>query len=480
MQSAYEILSDPHERAWYDNHRDSILRGGTDDGEHYEHNIRVTTAEDIMQIFSRFSHRTDFSDSPTGFFGALKELFDGLAEEEEVACQWNGVDPVQYPSFGHKDDDYEGVVRAFYSTWNSFATKKTFAWKDVYNYLDAPDRQTRRIMEKENKRFRDEGVREFNDAVRSLVAFIRKRDPRFKPNKQSEADRQRLLKDAAIAQGARSRAANQAKVNGEAVPEWMKPSVTDIEEEIHDEWVETSPVKQDVECVICNKTFKSEKQYEAHERSKKHIKAAEQIRRQMQRENRDMNLDSQEEPFTSPDAITTDMESIQTLERPNTECHPSIHEESAVTAIDENEAAQNPQDHNIRPSESDSDSYSDEDYAPRAKIEQRLFSHEKHVEQNSDAVAGSQLDTLAQKLADESIVDNSETKKKPKLGKAKERRAKKAAQQSAMSTQHGADFKCAACSEVFLSKTRLFRHIKDLGHAQPMQKETKIGKGRGL
>jgi len=29
LQSAYEVLSDKHERAWYDNHRESILRGTT-------------------------------------------------------------------------------------------------------------------------------------------------------------------------------------------------------------------------------------------------------------------------------------------------------------------------------------------------------------------------------------------------------------------------------------------------------------------
>lgn len=27
IQHAYEVLSDPHERAWYDDHRDAILRG---------------------------------------------------------------------------------------------------------------------------------------------------------------------------------------------------------------------------------------------------------------------------------------------------------------------------------------------------------------------------------------------------------------------------------------------------------------------
>ncbi len=28
IQQAYDVLSDDHERAWYDRHRDDILRGG--------------------------------------------------------------------------------------------------------------------------------------------------------------------------------------------------------------------------------------------------------------------------------------------------------------------------------------------------------------------------------------------------------------------------------------------------------------------
>lgn len=30
IQEAYEVLSDPHERAWYDRHREQILRRGFD------------------------------------------------------------------------------------------------------------------------------------------------------------------------------------------------------------------------------------------------------------------------------------------------------------------------------------------------------------------------------------------------------------------------------------------------------------------
>src|SRR5271155_4488774 len=43
IQSAYEVLSDPQERAWYDSHRDVLLRG--EGGlQEFSYNIRMTTA----------------------------------------------------------------------------------------------------------------------------------------------------------------------------------------------------------------------------------------------------------------------------------------------------------------------------------------------------------------------------------------------------------------------------------------------------
>ena len=183
VQCAYEVLSDVQERAWYDSHRDAILRSDdTSQGNQYSYDVRMTTTDDILKLFLNFNPRMDFTDSPTGFFGGLRETFDQLAREENVACQRENGDPIDYPSFGSRDDDYNDVVRPFYAAWNGFATKKTFSWKDVHRYSEAPDRRIRRLMEKENRRLREEAVREFNDAVRSLVAFARKRDPRCKAN----------------------------------------------------------------------------------------------------------------------------------------------------------------------------------------------------------------------------------------------------------------------------------------------------------
>jgi len=45
-------------------------------------------------------------------------------------------------------------VRAFYSCWLNFTTRKEFAWADKYNPTAAPDRKTRRLMEEENGKVR--------------------------------------------------------------------------------------------------------------------------------------------------------------------------------------------------------------------------------------------------------------------------------------------------------------------------------------
>ncbi|KZF18887.1 DnaJ-domain-containing protein, partial [Xylona heveae TC161] len=286
VQSAYEVLSDPQERAWYDSHRDVILRGGEEGLErHYEYDIPVTTADDLNSLLMRLNGRIEFSDSSKGFFGVLRNIFDNLAWEEEAASQWEGLDPTDYPSFGYAADTYDESVRNFYSAWGGFSTKKSFAWKDRYRYSEAPDRRVRRMMEKENRKLRDEGVREFNDTVRSLVAFSRKRDPRYTPNSQTAEQRQQLLRDAALAQAARSRAANLERLKEHIEPEWSQSRGED-DIEIESEIEEGADNEQEMiyECVACNKTFKSENQLQAHEKSKKHVKAVRQLRKQMEKE----------------------------------------------------------------------------------------------------------------------------------------------------------------------------------------------------
>lgn len=292
VQAAYEVLSDPQERAWYDSHREAILRGH-DPESHPSgfYDSGLTSTEDIFSLIRHFNSTVPFSDEPTGFFTIARETFEQLAVEEAAALGPQDLDAVEYPNFGTSTDEYGGPVKRFYGGWSSFSTRKTFGWKDKYRLSDAPDRRVRRLMEKENKKLRDDAIREFNDAVRFFVVFVRKRDPRYTPNTQTDADRQRSLRDAAAAQAARARAANQEKLADAVVADWAQARQDgdgDATNAFSASEEEESEMEQ-IECVVCNKTFKSEKQFETHEKSKKHLRAIQQLRRQMKRE--DISLD---------------------------------------------------------------------------------------------------------------------------------------------------------------------------------------------
>lgn len=471
IQAAHEVLSDPQERAWYDSHESEILRGGDGDtDEHYEGTVRVTSAEEVVAMMRKFNRGIDFSDAPSGFFGFLKETFEQLAREEDVAGRSTGADIPDYPTFGHKDDTYEDVVKRFYSMWNGFSTRKSFAWKDKYRLSEAPDRRYRRLMEKENQKARDEAIKEFNEAVQAFVAFVRKRDPRYTPNTQTDADRQKALYDARAAQAARARAENEAKLKaqGDAIPEWAKHREPDELELEDDEPSE----EEEFECVACNKTFKSERQFEAHERSKKHQKAVQSLRRQMQKENKYLNIKDDDfesagtmTPVEDDDVLEADGADEDLVEaakqmslapegarKPAEDQDNETEDDGNVETQDEVESPkeqangkpQHSEVHNNKPNDSndDDDGTDDEDedneYASRDDIESRL----------------SQPPTAATDIPDDT----------PKLGKAKQKKAKKAARQAAADAEEN-KHKCATCNTGFPSKTRLHQHITDLRHA---------------
>ena len=427
IQSAYEVLSDPQEKAWYDSHRDAILRNeDVQGGEQYEHAVRLTTADDIMRMFMNFDGHLDYSDSQSGFYYTLGGVFDTLAREEIAACGWEELEPIDYPSFGSSTDTYADTVKTFYVVWTNFATKKTFSWKDVFRYSEAPDRRVRRLMEKENKRCREEGIREFNEAVRALVAFAKKRDPRYIPNKQSDADRQKVLRGQAAAQAARSRAANEAKLKQNAVPAWSTVSDPD-NVQLGEEKAEE--IQEQYECVVCRKTFKSEPQWEAHEKSKKHMKAVQHIRRRMLAEDEALGLETpnNESSMTtrSPSVVEgseAEEASVEVETQPESE--KQVEPELLIDGKPPS-AVERREDPSIEASESESN----DEYASRGKVEQRIMgTKEADSTTKNFAVSDGEIDNISHGLQSASVNEDTSASEKSKMGKAKEKRAKKAAQ----------------------------------------------------
>jgi DnaJ family protein A protein 5 len=100
----------------------------------------------------------------------------------------------------------------------------------------------------------------------------------------------------------------------------------------------------------------------------------------------------------------------------------------------------------------------DDEYGSREEVESRLLG----------SLHANDLDVTSAAVSDDDGVPQ------PKLGKAKAKRAKKAARQE-VEVQAEQENKCAACNKSFPSKTKLFAHIKELDHVSPVPK---AGKGR--
>ncbi|VDN14185.1 unnamed protein product, partial [Dibothriocephalus latus] len=139
IQEAYRVLSDVQERAWYDRHREEILRGGQGGigGDYKDDSL------DIFQFFSR-SCFSGFDDEPKGFYTVYNKVFEDIATEErrsgdwtssesedessdDAGQSWEGANegektasrrrrrqPSSFPPFGQANSDYNAVVRPFY------------------------------------------------------------------------------------------------------------------------------------------------------------------------------------------------------------------------------------------------------------------------------------------------------------------------------------------------------------------------------
>ncbi|CDR40642.1 CYFA0S05e02784g1_1 [Cyberlindnera fabianii] len=327
IRLAYEVLSDPQERAWYDAHKSQILREDTDGGvndqeEYVEPEVAGTTVDEIYKFFDP-SLYTRKDESPAGMYQIIKRVFNKLASEEILAgrqlgldgySQYQDDDPddevnVLYPKFGNSKSDYGSEVRRFYQVWANFSTVKTFSWKDEYRYSTAGDRRTRRAMERENKKTRDIARREFNEAVRSFVSFVKKRDPRVKEGAAKfEQERKRKQQEDLRKQIERDRAAHAAQMGQYREQSWQALDNEDLAEMerhfVSDSSDDAEPEDPQLyECVICDKTFKTEKQFKSHENSAKHKKLLKQLKWEMRQEGITLGIDpvSEESDFVSAD-----------------------------------------------------------------------------------------------------------------------------------------------------------------------------------
>ncbi|KAK4362295.1 hypothetical protein RND71_017536 [Anisodus tanguticus] len=267
LVNAYEVLSDARERAWYDSHRSQILfsnSGPTNSS---------SNSGPVHDLFSFFSNSvySGYSDKGKGFYKVYSDLFEKIYQTDLNFARKLGTDmPKEAPLMGNLESPYAQVT-AVYSYWLGFVTVMDFCWVDQYDVMAGPNRKSRRVMEDENKKLRKKARREYNETVRGLAEFVKKRDKRvidmqMKKNEEMEKKKEEERKRRKELERQK---AHRAKKYVE--PEWAK--VEELEDEEIEESDEDEKKKADVNelyCVACSKKFKSEKQWKNHEQSKKH------------------------------------------------------------------------------------------------------------------------------------------------------------------------------------------------------------------
>lgn len=468
IQAAYDVLSDPQERAWYDNHRDALLKGGVG-GDYQDDSI------DLLQYFTVTCY-SGFGDDEQGFYTVYRNLFESIAKEEMERSKDEEDD--DFSSFGDSQSDYDTVVHLFYGYWQSFCTRKNFAWKEEYDTRQASNRWEKRAMEKENKKTRDKARKEHSELVRQLVAFVRKRDKRVQAHKKL-VEEQNTEKAKKVEELRRKQKLSQAKL-AEEYKEQSWAAMSELEKELQqmeaqydqqfgdaseseeeeeeekavedglegpdtetrDAAVEMDDYYDDLYCPACDKSFKSDKAMKNHERSRKHREMVALLRQQLEDDDKslDQNSADRDEDEEDDDDDEIDDTPRQKLSKRQRK---KKRQQRTVNNLPEEPEAESPIPQSTEehpPPESDSGNNKDapvpsEDPDENSKPE----GHEPTTQKSS-------AKTKAKKVGKESKKNN-----KPHGG--------------AEVTQEKEVNRCVTCQYEFPTRNKLFDHLKTTGHA---------------
>ncbi|CEQ41057.1 SPOSA6832_02728 [Sporobolomyces salmonicolor] len=345
-----------------------------------------------------------------------------------------------------------------------------------------------------------------------LVLFVRRRDPRYSSTSTSSAREAAAAEiQASLAAAARQRALErEATAAAYAAQEWEKGGAA--ADAVHAQWAELSEEEEGEEddeeavwCEACGRGYRSGGAWEDHERSRKHVKNVERLIKEMQLEDAALGLGG---TSTVPPELDDHAPTASTSRSPSPSpsdaarladqlggfsvSDPDAKKTPAEPADAADRASRASDDENLAslgiarkgrkktkgkgkkafpPTGLDDDS--DSDWAKggrggkkgkkgrRAKGVKGPASTSPAVFEPPEQEQGENVEeTDAGAKEEEQGEDEREVSKKDK------RRAKEAAKKAAAKVGGGSEeLKCNVCATTFVSRTKLFNHIAETGHA---------------
>ena len=521
IQQAYEVLIDPQERAWYDKHREQIIRGGDD---------YVDNSINLMKYFSA-SVYCGFGDDAQGFYAVYANVFEIITKEDAEFA--DGQD-LEVPEFGTSTSDYEEVVQPFYAHWQSYSTLKSYVWLEKYDLREAPNRRVQRLMEKDNKKIRDAVKKERNEEVRALVKFVRKRDKRVKAYlellKEKDEERQRITKQK------RLEALREREKMFEAYKEESWASLSGLEEDLvqmnvhldsefgrDNDISESQSDEEEVQqyyCVACDKAFKTEKALVNHEKSRKHKDKVAAIKREMAdsedidelalhngengvNEDYDARIESEylSKRQHSVDETCADFVSVGELNlmdsvdlstmriKGNNRYKVKVlHERKrALSGIGEGDLERGDEEKEAANEESNrmeakSDEREVEETTGNEKSEENVHEDDStHNLSNENRITTSDIDNKETEDCKENLESQESEGDRQTTGAVTEKRKpKEGNKKSPQASKEPAanSFKCNVCQDSFPTRNKMFQHIKELGHALNVDKNREAGESQ--
>nr|CAG4643295.1 EOG090X085R [Ilyocryptus agilis] len=491
IQAAYEVLSDPQERAWYDKHRDAILLGAK--GAEYQQNC-----VNVYEYFTSACY-SGFGDDEQSFFSVYRELFNKIAAEDMEFAHDQDSD-FEIPEFGDANSNYEEVVRPFYAYWQSYCTLRPYSWLDKFTLdtLKEVPRRVQRLMERDNKKLRDAGRKQRNEEVRALVSFVRKRDPRvkayiklleekaaqnvMKSKLQQERhlkERRQLLEQASAskfaqmadleqqlkdieAQYTSSASSSDYEEDGdggeeEQLGDQSENAVEDQDDSLEDEALE-------LYCPACKKAFKTVKARESHDRSKKHQDRV-RVLRQRLLEEEDGDLEPEADEADGPPEDKVD----EVMERSEDE---SDKEEDDIEDAKPKKKGKKKKNKPVPVFEVDDDEASAE--ADQTNDVESSAEVTKRSRRRRNKASTPKAEEAPVNITVEDSDEKTKCRMKKSRGNKKNRDSAPAEDPAAPT-----ELKCAVCSEQFASKNKLFDHLKATKHAVYIEKSAALDEDRG-
>lgn len=472
IQAAYDVLSDPQERAWYDNHREALLKGGVS-GEYQDDSI------DLVQFFTVTCY-SGYGDDEKGFYAVYRNVFESIVKEEKEHTKDEEDEEDEFPSFGESESDYDTVVHLFYGYWQSFCTRKNFAWKEEYDTRQASNRWEKRAMEKENKKTRDKARKEHSELVRQLVAFVRKRDKRVQAHKKL-VEEQNAEKAKKVEELRRKQKLSQAKL-AEDYQEQSWTAMSELEKELQQmeaeygqEFGDASDSEEDEElesqdtanvdggdavmadgaaevddyyddlyCPACDKSFKSDKAMKNHAKSKKHREMVALLRQQLEEEDESLSQNCAEREEEEEDDDDDDEQNDTSKQKLSKRQKKKKRQQKPVNNLPEAPGTVSPvvQSTEERPSPAPDSGNTEDTPVPSEDPDVSVKPEEQeHTNQKSSA------------------------KTKGKKGVKDSKKSSKAHGGVEAAPEKEANLRCVTCQYEFTTRNKLFDHLKSTGHA---------------